>query len=357
GIAILGAGIFAKSAHLPAIATLHSGVVEVKAVYSRSHKSAAEFADAVSVSLSCSPPDVYFDDTDANLDALLARTDISAVIVVLPITRQPAVIRKALNAGKHVLSEKPMAPTVADGLSLLNEYNETYKPKGLIWRVAENFEAEPSYREAARAITDGKIGDVKLFKATKVTYVDSDNNYYQTPWRTIPDYQGGFLLDGGVHTIAALRTILPEPLDSLSAFASLNKEILAPHDTINAIVRAGAAHGIVELSFANPVRAQPPSTLFTITGTKGWITVSKNDRELRTVIRYHDAAGLEVEEDVDSPLSGVAIEIVAFVEAVKGDSAALQIGDPLGALRDVAFIEAALRSNGAQIDLRQLVGQ
>lgn len=121
------------------------------------------------------------------MDALLARSDISAVIVVLPITLQPAIIIKALAAGKHVLSEKPVAADVAKGLDLIKTYNTVYKGKGLIWRVAENFEAEPGYQAAAAAVRSGKIGEVKFFKTVVVNYIDKESKWYQTPWRTVPD--------------------------------------------------------------------------------------------------------------------------------------------------------------------------
>jgi predicted dehydrogenase len=55
------------------------------------------------------------------------------VIVVLPITLQPTIIRQALAAGKAVLSEKPVAKDVAEGAKLIAEYRSQYAPKGLIW--------------------------------------------------------------------------------------------------------------------------------------------------------------------------------------------------------------------------------
>ena len=115
-------------------------------------------------------------------------------------------------AGKHVLSEKPVAPDVAGGIALIKEYNETYKPKGLIWRVAENWEVEPAYHEAAKILAGGKIGKVTSFNVRVVNFVAKDSKWYKTPWRTIPDvstrsiynnnalltrwfqYQGGFLV-------------------------------------------------------------------------------------------------------------------------------------------------------------------
>ncbi|KAG6848053.1 hypothetical protein H0H93_003811 [Arthromyces matolae] len=193
GFAILGAGIFAKEAHLPALVQLGGRAPPLRAVYSRSQKSAEEFAKAAAQDLSLAdPPAVYHDaDPQSNLDALLARSDINAVIVVLPITLQPSIILKALAAGKHVLSEKPVAPDVKQGLELIKTYNELYKPKGLIWRVAENFEAEPSFRAAGAAIASGKIGKVIFFRTVVYNHIEKSSKWYNTPWRTVPDLDGG----------------------------------------------------------------------------------------------------------------------------------------------------------------------
>lgn len=125
---------------------------------------------------------------------MLSRSDINTVIVVLPITLQPDIILKALAAGKHVLSEKPVAPDVAQGLDLIKTYNSQYKGKGLIWRVAENFEAEPGFRAAGDAIASGKIGKVIFFKTVAFNYIDKESKWYKTPWRTVPDVRQCFFL-------------------------------------------------------------------------------------------------------------------------------------------------------------------
>ena len=176
------------TAHLPALAGLGSKGLPLKAVYSRSEQSARDFAGEAQKLLGLSaPPDAYFDTGPQSLDALLARDDIAAVVVVLPITTQPSVILKALEAGKHVLSEKPVAPDVQQGSELIKKYNRLYKPKGLIWRVAENFEAEDAYRAARAFILSGKIGTIVSFKATVINYIDQDSQWYKTAWRTVPD--------------------------------------------------------------------------------------------------------------------------------------------------------------------------
>ncbi|KAI0708573.1 oxidoreductase family protein [Earliella scabrosa] len=370
-VAILGAGIFAKEAHLPALAAL-GAAIELKAVYSRSIKSSSAFADAAQQTLGLAhKPDVYNDEDPAkSLDALLARPDIHGVIVVLPITTQPAVIRKALAAGKHVLSEKPVAPDVAQGRALIAEYEATYKPKGLVWRVAENFEAEPAYQAASRIVRGGKIGEVKYFNARAYSWVDEHSKWYNTPWRTVPDYQGGFLLDGGVHTIAVLRMLLPSPLTTLSAHASLAKPILAPHDTINAIaLTASGAHGLIELSWGAPVQSRVTSShdSISVTGTRGWLESTRTPRgTIRVVVRTaaRDAQGKPVwdeekgrwreeEEVVEERSCGVEREIGSWLEAVEGREDG--VDEPRGTLADVAFIEAALNSDGKPVDLVKLL--
>lgn len=162
----------------------------MRAIYSRSRKSAADLAEAAKAILQLeAPPKIYSDDSasGSTLDALLASPDIGAVIIALPINTQPAIITKCLQAGKHVLSEKPVAPDVKTGLDLIASYEKEFKPKGLIWRCAENYEAEPGYRKAAEAIRQGKIGTVRFFRLTAVGFVNKDGKYYKTPWRTVPD--------------------------------------------------------------------------------------------------------------------------------------------------------------------------
>lgn len=221
GLAILGSGIFAKegecleleelpeihlrpcncthrsssrpcdpsrSAHLPALASI-GATVDIKAVYSRSSKSSTSFAEAAQETLGLKHQlDVYNEeDAGRSLDALLARSDIQGVIVVLPITLQPDIVRKALAAGKHVLSEKPVAPDVASGRALIEEYEAKYKPQGLVWRVAENFETEPAFQAARNIVHGGKLGTIKFYNARGYSWVDTHSKWYNTPWRTVPD--------------------------------------------------------------------------------------------------------------------------------------------------------------------------
>jgi predicted dehydrogenase len=123
--------------------------------------------------------------------------------------------------GKHVLSEKPIAPTVSAGRSLIETYKNNYPT--LHWRIAENFEVEPAFLRVRDIISSGAIGEVTFFRLTNVGYIDEEaNKYYKTPWRTTPEYQGGFLLDGGVVSVLsfcqAINVLIPRFLSILSLF-------------------------------------------------------------------------------------------------------------------------------------------
>ena len=146
----------------------------LKAVYSRSLKSAKTLETDSSV-------DLYSDDSGSgkSLDDLLARSDIHAVIIALPIKNQPDYIRKALLAGKHVLSEKPVAENVKDAKELIKWYHSEIEPKKVTWGVAENFRYLASYDHAAEART--KMGKVLSFRCRMQTLVEG-GKYFETEY-------------------------------------------------------------------------------------------------------------------------------------------------------------------------------
>lgn len=164
----------------------------------------------------------------------------------------------------------------------------------------------------------------------------------------------------------------------LSGFASLNADWLAPHDTINAVVKsADGSHGVFELSVAAPTQSRASASNgngIIVTGTNGYITVDQATARdpvtgteqpvFRVVIRSvsRDADGKQVgperEEVIDEPMRGVELQLASFFAAAlegKGNNDGNGLGSPRGALCDVAFIEAALNSHGELVDLEKLV--
>ncbi len=154
--------------------------------------------------------------------------------------------------------------------------------------------------------------------------------------------------------------ILDSPFTTLSAHASLAKDILPPHDTIHAIARvANGAHGVVELSWGTPVptRAADAHNSIAVTGTDGWLEVTRAPGAFRVTVKTatRDEAGRRVGERtevLEEKERGVQREIAGFLAALDGEDDGLD--GPRGTLVDVAFIEAALNSGGAPVDVGKL---
>ena len=91
-----------------------------------------------------------------SFDALLARDDVDAIVVATPPSRHHAMALAALQAGKHVWVEKPLALTAADGRELV----DAAAAGDRILFVDETFLYDPLVREMRRLIADDALGRV-----------------------------------------------------------------------------------------------------------------------------------------------------------------------------------------------------
>jgi predicted dehydrogenase len=102
--------------------------------------------------------------------------------------------------------------------------------------------------------------------------VKPGGKWYETSWRKSPDYQGGFLLDGGVHYIAGTRVLLgvTNKIVRTSAQTAQLQEHLPPVDTVDANVKlANGATGTVSLSFGTTFKGNE----YVVACEKGTVTV------------------------------------------------------------------------------------
>jgi predicted dehydrogenase len=318
-IALLGAGIYMREAHAPAIRATQQ--YQVAVIYSRTQESAQRLAATFD----------YAIDTSTDLDAVLGRSDIDAVDIALPIDHMPEVVRKALAAGKHVISEKPIAPTVAAGRDLL-AYKTAYPAQA--WMVAENWRYEAAFGQSKLLLDEGAIGDARSAHWAVNIRMETDNPYYQTTWRQQPQYQGGFLFDAGVHHAAAWRLLLGE-VAQVSAFTTQMRADLPPIDTLSAALRFDS--GIIAsyaVSFAAGVGL--PETL-TIVGSDGALRIERSHIE---IVRGKDVERHQMWDAY--PRSNVSVfnDFAAVVRGEKTNGTAT----PEAALGDVALLEACFRS-------------
>ncbi|WWC90787.1 uncharacterized protein L201_005724 [Kwoniella dendrophila CBS 6074] len=406
-IALLGTGTFAKQSYLPALLDLQGVTLNVHSVWSRSEGTVKSFIDSIKDQIQDSKVNLTpkVESGDQGLNSILANKDIDAVLIVLPITSQPEIIRKCLKAGKHVLSEKPIAKDVKDAKALIDEYERDYKSKGLIWRIAENYSHEPLLREASELISSTpELGPILFWQLNMQGYIEDGSKYHKTSWRTIPDYQGGFLLDGGVHWTAFLRTVLPESArpSSIISVSSLHRTHLLPHDTIHAIslpsktksyteshgpktklttasnketeipgesIGKSYPTGQILLSFALP---DLPKDKQSINGLKinflnAQIEIQSIPSKRSYLLEITPAQGSNVEAiKKEGLMVGVNKEIELFTKAIsnlkqnpndieKENDQNYNHGKPSDALWDLKVLQAMLQSNGKEVSVDDLV--
>lgn len=325
-LALIGAGVFARDAHLPSLANLQKQF-ELAAIYSRTSATATACAEKWRTLTERSV------EISTDLPALLARSDIEAVVAVLPIEQLPAAVEQALAAGKHVLSEKPIAPTLEAGQALLDSYR-AHQAKGadLCWMVGENWRYEEAFRLAAQTIQSGQLGQPLTAHAAFFSPITPQSKYWETAWRKNWEVPGGWLVDGGVHHIAALRMIVGD-ITAVQAQTWLSQPELAPLDTVSASLGfANGAKGAYLASYAAAAPWPPHIHVVCERGAlrvlRGLVEVTQNGQTTATECPKFD---------------GVERELAAFAQVIRHGGS--HLNPPAEALCDLAVLHAMLQSS------------
>jgi len=102
------------------------------------------------------PPDRCYPSLEAGLDAV----DVDAVLVATTLASHVPVARAALEAGRHVLVEKPFAPTLAEARELV----DLAEARGLRLMVSQNYRFYPAARAAVELVRSGDLGPPHLIE-------------------------------------------------------------------------------------------------------------------------------------------------------------------------------------------------
>jgi predicted dehydrogenase len=132
-VALLGTGIYAQSDYIPSFLSDTTQHVRVHTIWSLDEAGARKCAS--SLAQDSDKPRVLIGND--HIETILQDESIDAIVMVLPFMYQPPLIRRAWKAGKHVLSEKPVERDVGAATALVKEFEDDWRSKGLIWRIAE----------------------------------------------------------------------------------------------------------------------------------------------------------------------------------------------------------------------------
>jgi predicted dehydrogenase len=299
--------------------------IQVTAIASRNLEKAKVAATQLGI------PKVY-----GSYEELLADPDIDAIYNPLPNHLHVPWSIKALEAGKHVLCEKPIALTYVEAQRLADaakRYPHLKVMEAFMYRF------HPQWQQARQMVIDKKIGELRTIQSFFSYYLDDPNNI-----RNIADVGGGGMLDIGCYTVSLARFIFdaePERVCGILEYdRRLNTDRLA-----SAIMDFGRGTS----TFTCSTQLEPYQRV-NIFGTTGRIEIeipfnAPPDRPCKIWYQH----GNEIEEILFDVCNQYTIQGDLFSQAVLNNT---NVPTPIeDAVANMKVIEAIIRSakNGTWI--------
>jgi predicted dehydrogenase len=145
---------------------------------------------------------------------LIARADVDAVDVCTPQHLRRDILLEAIESGKHVLCEKPLAAVPADAAAAV----EAARRRGSILAVVHNYLWLPEIRSALEAAAAGEIGAVRVAIVNFLGVVDAPGAAaFDADWRHDATRAGGGVLMDMLHGVYLAEAFLGRPFTRVSA--------------------------------------------------------------------------------------------------------------------------------------------
>ncbi|MBA3945048.1 MAG: Gfo/Idh/MocA family oxidoreductase [Herpetosiphonaceae bacterium] len=317
-VGVIGTGLIWIRTHRPLLATLRDVFQPVAFCDVSAERRAAvahDFPDAQVVS---------------DYQSLLQIPEIETVMIFTPIALNAPIAMAALQAGKNVIMEKPIARSTVEGRALVDmamqHQRRLFVTEQMGYRKAEE--------QLAEVINSGEIGDLVMWE--RVAHGDLDTapppiRYETTPWRKSADFPLGTLFDGGIHQIAGLTKVFGVPETVFATGRKLRPEY-GEYDHVAMTFQYGnGAVGLLSHSTYLPA----VQNHFHVYGSRGVIAVESN----RLVVNKPDQPQRMIEQPVEQSYAAMW---QAFARAVRDDHPPYYT--PERALTDVAILEMVDRS-------------
>lgn len=208
--------------------------------------------------------------TYAGLTELLAHPGLDAVWLVTPTSLHAAQVAEAIEAGKHVFCEKPLAlePADCDKVIALAES----RPRQLVM-IGFMRRFDPAYAEAKRRIAAGEIGDVFAITTRSEDPVDPNGFFVK-----FAPTSGGIFLDCCIHDIDLVRWMLDGA--EVSTVTAAGSRIMYPalggcSDVDNGFATVTFKGGQVATFHVSRTSHRGYEALMTVVGTKGALEIGK----------------------------------------------------------------------------------
>lgn len=167
-----------------------------------------------------------------DLREMLAEARPDVVHVTTPHHQHVQVTIDCLAAGVHVIQEKPIAHTLAEGQRLVEAARDATAKVGICFQNRYNVSSE----EARRIVDSGLLGEIQGAYAS-VVWSRTADYYYDRPWRgTHAESGGGLLINQAIHTLDLVQWLMGEVV-AVDGHAATRKfaDIIEVEDTAEAL--------------------------------------------------------------------------------------------------------------------------
>ena len=148
--------------------------------------------------------------TFTSLERALAAVEAEAVLLASPPSTHRPLAEAAFAAGRHVISEKPLAPTLEDGAAIA----KAARAHGLVAMVSQNYRFRRQPRELGRIVRAGTLGELR---AIRIEFRRDMRNRWISPrdWRGRMPHP--LLLDMSIHHVDLIRSITGRDVTEVDA--------------------------------------------------------------------------------------------------------------------------------------------
>ncbi|MBM3127304.1 MAG: Gfo/Idh/MocA family oxidoreductase [Chloroflexi bacterium] len=269
----------------------------------------------------------YRADAYADYRRVLERRDVDTVSICTPSGMHAQMAIDAMQAGKHVIVEKPMAMNLRDADRMIATAESCRVKLCVILQNRYN----PPMQDLRRVVDEGKLGRLLLGNATVRWYRPQE--YYDDGWHGTWAMDGGALMNQSIHHIDALQWLMGDVENVFAYTATLAHKMEAEDIGVVALRFTSGALGTIEGSTVT--YPENPEGSVAIFGERGSVKVGGTALNRKVIWKI---AG-EVEHEIEL-LRREQLDPVS----VYGTSHKFVIADMLAALRE----NRAPRTNGIQ---------
>lgn len=213
-------------------------------------------------------------DFESNLNKLLARKDVDAVIVDAPTADHCRVMVSAANAGKHIFTEKAMALTVDD----CKQISAAVTQSGVKFCISHPQLTTGIIQYAKQIIGDGLLGKIHYMRM-RTAHNGTLAGWLPDYWYDVEKAGGGAMMDLGCHPMYTAAYLLGKPRRISSMFNTNLCPAPADDNAVSVVEFENNAIAVLETSFISPWSAD----CFELLGTEGALVAVGKDVKIRSV--------------------------------------------------------------------------